>query len=144
MKLDTYHYNDNNQDDSWDAVWDVAVSRDAEGWRAEFRIPLSQLRFSAGGDGRLGFAIARNLARVNETSTWPLISRGAVGWVSSFGDLTGVTRAAGVKRLELVPYSAGTGTHPPPRGRQPAPPQPRSLGHASAPTSSTRSRRRCR
>ena len=36
---------------------------------------------------------------------WPLISRGAVGWVSSFGDLTGVTRAAGVKRLELVPYS---------------------------------------
>ena len=107
VKLDTYHYNDNNTDDSWDAVWDVAVSRDAEGWRAEFRIPLSQLRFSAGGDGRLGFAVARNLARVNETSTWPLISRGAVGWVSSFGDLTGVSRSSGVKRLELVPYTLG-------------------------------------
>ena len=60
VKLDTYHFNDNNQDDSWDAVWDVQVARDAEGWRAEFRIPLSQLRFSSGGDGRLGFAVARN------------------------------------------------------------------------------------
>jgi hypothetical protein len=107
VKLDSYHYNDNNQDDTWDAVWDVAVARDAEGWRAEFRIPLSQLRFSAGGDGRLGFAVARNLARVNETSTWPLISRGAVGWVSSFGELTGVSRTAGLKRLELVPYTVG-------------------------------------
>ena len=105
VKLDTYHYNDNNQDDSWDAVWDVQVARDPEGWRAEFRIPLSQLRFSSGGDGRLGFAVARNVARVNETSTWPLISRGAVGWVSSFGELAGVSRAGGTKRLELMPYT---------------------------------------
>jgi hypothetical protein len=107
VKLDTYHYNDGNQDDSWDAVWDVSVVRDAEGWRAEFKIPLSQLRFQDGGDGRLGFAVARNLARTNETSMWPLISRGAVGWVSSFGDLTGVSRSAGVKRLELMPYALG-------------------------------------
>ena len=35
------------EDLGWDAVWDAAVSRDASGWTAEFRIPLSQLRFSA-------------------------------------------------------------------------------------------------
>ena len=79
VKLDTYHFNDTNEDDTWDAVWEVAVSRDAEGWRAEFRIPFSQLRFSAGGDGRLGFAVARSVARLNETTTWPLLSKGAVG-----------------------------------------------------------------
>jgi len=107
VKLDAYHFNDTNEDNTWDAVWDVSVTRDAEGWRAEFRIPLSQLRFSAGGDGRLGFAVTRNLARLNETSTWPLISRGANGWVSSFGDLTGVARAGSQKRLELVPYTVG-------------------------------------
>src|SRR3982751_1427778 len=45
VKRDSYWYNDNNQDDGWDAVWDVAVSRDSDGWRAEFRIPFSQLRF---------------------------------------------------------------------------------------------------
>ena len=32
VKLDRYWYNDNNNDESWDAVWDVAVSRDQQGW----------------------------------------------------------------------------------------------------------------
>src|SRR5688572_10715135 len=91
VKLDTYHYNDDNEDSSWDAVWDVVTSRDRDGWRAEFHIPYSQLRFSDGGDGRLGFAIARTIARVNETQTWPLISKKASGWVSQFGELSGVT-----------------------------------------------------
>ena len=59
VKRDAYRFNDNNNDDSWDAVWDVAVPRDAEGWQAEFRIPFSQLRFSGNGDGQLGFAVSR-------------------------------------------------------------------------------------
>ena len=28
VKTDRYWFNDNNSDDSWDAVWDVSVSRD--------------------------------------------------------------------------------------------------------------------
>jgi hypothetical protein len=113
VKLDTYHYNDNNEDDSWDAVWDVVAAPDAIGWRAEFRIPYSQLRFAAGGDGRLGFAIAREVARINETSTWPRMPKSASGWVSSFGDLAGVARPSATKRLELVPYTVATvGTTP--------------------------------
>jgi hypothetical protein len=105
VKLDTYHFNDTNEDDSWDAVWDVTTARDADGWRAEFRIPYSQLRFSGGGDGRLGFAIARNVARIDETTTWPLLSRDASGWVSEFGELAGVARTGATKRLELIPYT---------------------------------------
>src|SRR5687768_17880500 len=35
---------DDDDDDSWDPVWDAAASRDATGWTAELRIPLSQLR----------------------------------------------------------------------------------------------------
>ena len=46
VKMDRYWFNDNNSDDSWDAVWDVSVSRDPQGWTAEFRIPFSQLRFN--------------------------------------------------------------------------------------------------
>src|SRR4029450_10559047 len=100
-------------DDSWDAVWDVVARRDPDGWCAEFRIPFSQLRFSAGGDGRLGFAVRRNVAGLNETTTWPLLSKNASGFVSSFGDLTGVTRGQAAKRLELVPDVVGEiGTTP--------------------------------
>jgi hypothetical protein len=113
VKRDTYHYNDNNEDDSWDAVWDVVAAPDATGWHAEFRIPYSQLRFADGGDGRLGFAIAREVARINETSTWPRMPKSASGWVSSFGDLAGVSRPSASKRLELIPYTVATlGTTP--------------------------------
>jgi hypothetical protein len=107
VKRDKYRFNDNNDDSSWDAVWDVAVLRDADGWGAEFRIPYSQLRFSSGTDGTLGFAIVRDVARLNETSTWPLLPRGASGYVSSFGELAGVTRPPGGKRLEVAPYILG-------------------------------------
>ena len=74
--------------------------------------PSSAFRFrsfdsAATGDGRLGFAVMRNVARLNETTTWPLLSKNASGFVSSFGDLTGVTIGTASKRLELVPYVVG-------------------------------------
>src|SRR5262249_31787893 len=105
VKQDTYWFNDNSSDDSWDAVWDVVVSRDPQGWQAEFHIPFSQLRFSRGGDDRVGFAVVREVARLHETSTWPLLARSASGYVSSFGELTGLSGARSLKRLELVPYT---------------------------------------
>ena len=45
VKRDYYAYDDSREDASWDAVWDVATRIDSLGWTAEFRIPLSQLRF---------------------------------------------------------------------------------------------------
>src|SRR5438876_10672439 len=40
--------------DNWNGVWEVAVSRDGEGWTAEFRVPLLALRFHAGTTTELG------------------------------------------------------------------------------------------
>jgi len=105
VKMDRYWFNDNNLDDSWDAVWDVSVSRDREGWTAEFRIPFSQLRFNPSAASTFGFAVSRQIGRMNETSTWPLLSRGANGYVSSFGELGGLSMTASPKKLEIVPYA---------------------------------------
>ena len=114
VKQDSYWFNDNSSDRSWDAVWDVAVSRDEQGWRAEFHIPFSQLRFSPRHDGRVGFAVVREVARLNEVNTWPLLAKSASGYVSSFGELAGLTAGRSAKRLELVPYSvAQVATVPP-------------------------------
>jgi len=107
VKRDMYYFNDTNNDGSWDAVWDVAVQRDRDGWSAEFRIPYSQLRFGGTADNTLGFAIVREIPRLNETATWPLLPRGASGYVSSFGELSGVVRPSGGKRLEVAPYVLG-------------------------------------
>lgn len=107
VKQDGYWFNDGNKDDGWDAVWDVAVSRSERGWRAEFRIPFSQLRYHPAEHAIFGFAVVRQIGRLNETSTWPLLSKNVNGYVSSFGELTGLRLTQSAKRLELVPYLVG-------------------------------------
>jgi hypothetical protein len=113
VKRDVAWSNDSNEDDGWDAVWDVSVAQAADGWRAEFRIPFSQLRFRPAEQTTFGFAVARQIGRLNETDTWPLLSKSASGVVSSFADLTGLSLAQTPKRLEIVPYAvAQLNTHP--------------------------------
>ena len=118
VKMDRYWFNDGNDDVGWDAVWDVAVSRDATGWRAEFRIPFSQLRFRPD-TTTFGFAVIREIGRLNETDTWPLLAKSANGFVSSFGDLTNLRVSGSPKRLEVVPYVVGQVTTNPPAGANP-------------------------
>ena len=90
VKQDKYYFNDGDEDQGWDAVWDVVVATRADGWSAEFRIPLSQLRFPASEKPTFGFALSRQIARLNETSTWPLIAKSTNGFVSQFGELRGL------------------------------------------------------
>jgi hypothetical protein len=104
VKQDSYWFNDTNNDQGWDAVWDAAVSRTDRGWRAEFRIPFSQLRYRPAETSTFGLAIIRKVGRLNETATWPLLSKSAHGYVSSFGELTGLRLERAPKRLEVVPY----------------------------------------
>ena len=101
-------------------MWDVAVSRNDRGWRAEFRIPFSQLRFPAAADSTFGLAIVREIGRLNETTTWPLLAKSATGYVSSFGELTGLQLGRSQKRLELVPYVVGDVKTQPVEDAQPA------------------------
>lgn len=110
VKYDRYWFNDGNNDMSWDAVWDVAVSKTATGWRAEFRIPFSQLRFNPSTTTKFGFAVSRIIQRNDEATTWPLIRRSAPGFVSQFGELTGLSFSKPLRKLELAPYALGQAT----------------------------------
>lgn len=105
VKQDKYYFNDGSEDQGWDAIWDVAVTKNAEGWRAEFRIPFSQLRFPIRESPTFGFAVMRQVARLNELATWPLIAKSRNGFVSQFGQLNGLTMSHAPKRLELTPYA---------------------------------------
>ena len=107
VKQDKYWFNDGSNDGGWDAVWDVAVERHDRGWRAEFRIPFSQLRFNPGGGQTFGFGVMRESPRINEASTWPLVARSRTGFVSQFGDVSGLAFSRAPRRLELVPYALG-------------------------------------
>ena len=108
VKTDRYYFNDGNSDDSWDAVWYVQAVRSSDGWRAEFKIPFSQLRFNNSEGGPVGFAVMREVGRLAETSTWPLLSRNANGFVSQFGEVRGLRLGKSPNKLEIVPYSVGS------------------------------------
>ena len=104
VKRDYYMHGDNNEDDSWDAVWDVATTTDSLGWTAEFRIPLSQLRFADKETHTFGFAVWRDIARAAQRVSWPLYRRQQPGVVSQLGELSGISGIGTGRRLEIAPY----------------------------------------
>jgi hypothetical protein len=106
-RVDILHLEDTRNDAAWDAVWDVATSVDGEGWSAEFRIPLSQLRFSGGEDLTWGVNFSRKIARRSETSFWAPIPPTAGKNVSLFGDLVGLENLSAPGGVELLPYMVG-------------------------------------
>lgn len=59
-----------NGDASFDTVWEGAATVDSLGWMAEFRIPLSQLRFGRDSVQTWGFQIWRTITRRNEQDMW--------------------------------------------------------------------------
>lgn len=116
VKRDSYISGDNefSEDLGWDAVWDGAARRDASGWTAEFRIPLSQLRFDASREtSEWGIQFARDLARRAERSSWTLVTPALGGFVSRFGTLTGIEPPSRMRRVELMPFTLSSLTHAP-------------------------------
>lgn len=105
---DSYLYNDDQDDSQWDAVWNVAAHTDSAGWTAEFRIPLSQLRYDvSGARGAVrpwGINFSREIARTGEEAFWAPTPADAPGIVSRFGDLIGLDSLHAASRVEVVPY----------------------------------------
>ena len=104
VKTDYAIYDDTNEDIAWDAVWDVATRIDSLGWTAEYRIPLSQLHYSAKGSVRFGLLVWRVIQRHGETVTWPLYRPSRSGLSSQFGELTGLEGLARPGHAEVTPY----------------------------------------
>ncbi len=104
VKIDQAIYDGNNEDGAWDAVWDVATRIDSLGWTAEFRIPLSQLRYSTAREHTFGITIDRDIYRYNERVSWPVFSQAKPDMVSQFGQLTGLEDLQAPRRLEVAPY----------------------------------------
>jgi hypothetical protein len=94
---------------NWDGSWQVATTRDAEGWYAEFRIPFSTLRYAGSGTQAWGLNLSRNIRRKNEESFWsPIPRQFDLYRVSLAGTLTAL-EAPAQRTLALTPYLLGSG-----------------------------------
>lgn len=96
--------NGNSWDASWDPIWYLETSIMQDGWIAEFRIPLSQLRFADKPEHTWGLEVTRRFFRKQERSVWQYIPPDAGGWVHLFGHLTGISGIRPQKQLEVQPY----------------------------------------
>jgi len=98
-------FNDSDDDDTWNGVWDAAVSIDDKGWIAEMRIPFSQLRFPASDRQVWGMHAVRMVQRKNEETWWALVPKKESGLVSRMGEVDGLDGIRARRHLELLPYA---------------------------------------
>ncbi|MEZ4810385.1 MAG: DUF5916 domain-containing protein [Allomuricauda sp.] len=101
--------NGNNWDPSWNPIWYAKTHVDDEGWTAEIRIPLSQLKFGATDNQVWGLQSTRRIFRAEERSVWQRKPVDTPGWVSEFGELHGLKNIQPQKQLEIQPYTVTSG-----------------------------------
>ncbi len=97
--------NGDNIDDSWNPVWYAKANIDSEGWTAEMKIPLSQLRFGKSKEQIWGLNVLRNFFRKNERSVWQRIPVDSPGFISELGELHGLIDLIPQKQLEIQPFT---------------------------------------
>ena len=96
--------NGNNWDSNWNPIWYTKTSIDDEGWTAEVRIPMSQLRFGDKEQHVWGMNVMRRDFEADERSTWQHIPVNASGWVSNYGELNGILGIKPKKQVEIQPF----------------------------------------
>ena len=105
--LDGTLSNDEDDDTTWDGIWEAAARVNAQGWAVEMRIPFDQLRFKRKDAYLWGVNFERIIKRKNEIDWFSWKPKEESGLVSRFADLEGVKDIRPGRRLEVLPFTAG-------------------------------------
>lgn len=97
-------YNDEQEDLSWDGVWDSHARITASGWTVEMRIPFHQLRFKKKDAYTWGIDCHRIIKRKNEENLLAYVAKEDSGYVSRFRLLEGIHDIDPGRKIELAPY----------------------------------------
>ncbi len=95
---------------SWNTYWEVKTTQDQAGWYAEFKIPLSSLRFQeSSGQVLMGLTIVRFMPAKNEMLTYPDISPeyNQATWKPSLAGTIAFNGLQSKKPLYISPYILG-------------------------------------
>ncbi len=105
VQTDRYLYADDKEDAAWDAVYESPVTVDERGWIAEFRIPLSQIRYETADTAQTwGIQFGRRRATDNELTRFSFVSNLRPGRVSQFGRVSGIVLDRTPGRFQALPY----------------------------------------
>ena len=109
VKSDVFESNNGgNEDESWNPIWYTKANIDAEGWTAEMKIPLSQLKFGKSVEQVWGLEVMRRYFREEERHVWQRLPVDTPGFISEFGELHGLFNLEPQKQLEIQPYTVAS------------------------------------
>ena len=96
--------NGNNEDFSWNAVWESKSKMQADGWSFEMFIPYSAIRFGKKNVQDWGLNIVRRRQKSGQQLFWQSIDPNANGFLTQEGLLTGLENIKPPMRLQFSPY----------------------------------------
>lgn len=109
-----YSNNGNNEEDpSWNAVWDSEAKLHADGWSFEMRIPYSALRFVSRDNQTWGLNITRRRNKTGQQYMWNPIDPKVNGFINQEGEWTGIGKIEAPVRLSFSPYLSAYVNHYP-------------------------------
>jgi len=96
----------NNEDYSYNVVWEGEISYDDKGWYAEIKIPYAALRFPKKEEQLWSIQVGRKILHLNEFYTWNYIDK-SIGKDTQYnGLLTGIKNIDPPVRLSFYPYAS--------------------------------------
>ncbi len=101
----------NNEDYSYNVVWEAETFFDENGWYAEIKIPYAALRFPKKEEQLWSIQFLRSILHLNEIYTWNYIDK-SIGKDSQYnGLLTGIKNIDPPVRLSFYPYASAEVDH---------------------------------
>ncbi|MFO7655828.1 MAG: DUF5916 domain-containing protein [Bacteroidales bacterium] len=104
--LKAIHKDYDNEESSWNAVWESKSRITEEGWIVEMRIPFAAIRFPEKTEHVWGLNMFRNIRRYNSNNSWSLVDRKISGFIHQQGQITGIKSIKPPVRLSFSPYIA--------------------------------------
>src|SRR6266496_5271320 len=109
VQLDGLVTDGQDDDFSFDAVWQSDGRLTPDGYVVRFAIPFKSLRFPRTPTQDWGIALARHIRRNNEDSYWPYLTKRIAGFVPQFATLQGLTDISPGRNLQAIPYGTFAG-----------------------------------
>lgn len=98
-------------DFSWEGLWYSEAKITEDGYVVLITVPFKTLRFSDSTEQRWGVVLGRFIARNNEFSMWPYVTRRKLPqFVAQFGHLDGLRAISPGRNLQFIPYAMGAGS----------------------------------
>lgn len=107
IQMDALQSGSGGEDFAPDWVWQSAGHVGADGWSAELRVPLENIRFRSGSDVRMGVLFWRRLSRTGVSTSWPEMAPSK--WVFESNAVVAFDELHSRRLFEMIPSATFSG-----------------------------------